>query len=234
MKNEEQQGADTLADLEASMRGAAIVAHLSPEPGGGGHGVPKEKFELEGGIHVMAKPENGSEESRKKVQREEAAWLIAKLLGCSDLVAPTVQRVVPTTRGEVNAALILVWQDMTPLGQPPVNQFSEDDQLLVALFDTVINHNDRSGNNWGAAKTGKQRPRLFDHGNAFGMGNLNSDFVRAHADEQLTDDLVRRLRTLLEWCQAGKLTPALPAGEADDVVRRVEDLLKKKRFPPLF
>jgi hypothetical protein len=124
---------------------------------------------LQGGLGAMAKPADRVAEGATVIRREAAAWIIARELGWSDLVAATIVRVVDLPASGIvgETSVQIIWPDNEPDADP--SSFSDEDVWRAAIFDAVIGHSDRGGHNWlGVPATGAERRlKLVDHGYGF-------------------------------------------------------------------
>jgi hypothetical protein len=170
--------AEHLDKLEAFLEEAPVLHALEPLGGGGGH-PSKEVYVLEGGITVLAKMDDGQPISGEMMRAERAAWIVCRALGWTDLVAATVLRKVPYNGAEYEAAVCVVWAQTT-VPPEPLGNFPDDDVTRAAIFDTLIEHSDRTGNNWCGTPGdhGERRLKLFDHGYSLGVGSrpFSSEF----------------------------------------------------------
>jgi hypothetical protein len=194
---------------------------------------------LEGGVGVLAKPEDEIQNvGSVLVRREVAAWIVARLLGWPDLIAVTVLRQLRSfkTGNPVAASLQVLWP--FPEWLPAVTTLPDDDVWQAAVFDAVVHHSDRSNNNWlgvpGAGRGAQARLRLCDHGYGFepGLAAPSSDFYRAKLGEALPTMVVAALKSLHSGLP-GALQGLLPDPELAGVRERTEFLLSKNelRFP---
>jgi len=127
---------------------------------------PSYLLVLEGGVGVLAKPDDEHQDGPLITKREASAWVLARLIGWSDLVATTVLRPLSSNRNSsvVHASLQVVWSEA---GTKNVSEFSDDDVWRAAVFDAVIRNADRSGEaNWLAVPAYVASPmlKLPDHG----------------------------------------------------------------------
>jgi hypothetical protein len=188
---------------------------------------------LEGGVGVLAKPEDEINLGDVLVRREVSAWIVARLLGWPDLVAVTVLRRIRSfkTGLEVAASVQVLWP--FPERIPVVATFSDDEVWQAATFDSVVRHGDRRNNNWLAVpRPGTGVPvhlRLVDHGYAFdpGLAQPNSDFYLAKQGQALPEAVARGLESL-QTSLPGGLQGLLPDPELAGVRERTEHLLRKK------
>jgi hypothetical protein len=162
--------AEHLDKLEAYLKEAPILHALQPLGGGGGHAA-KEVYVLDGGVTVLAKVDDGQPISGQMMRAERAAWILCRVVGWTDLLAATVIRRVPYNGAEHDASVCVVWAQTTVPPEPIVN-FSDHDVTRAAIFDALIEHSDRTGNNWTGTPGdhGQRRLKLFDHGYSLGVG----------------------------------------------------------------
>lgn len=218
-----------LDQLASYMRTARIVSELTFDQ----HGAHQSYLlVLEGGVGVLAKPEDEINLGDVLVRREVAGWLVARMLGWPDLVAATVLRTIRSfkTGVQVAASLQVLWP--FPERIPPLGTFSDEDVWQAATFDAVVRHNDRRNNNWLAVprpNTGAQpRVRLVDHGYAFdpGLGPPSSDFYLARHGQPLPPFVTAALQAL-QGALPADLQGLLPDPELVGVRERTEHLLRK-------
>lgn len=161
--------------------------------------------------------------------REVAAWVVSDQVGW-DLVPPTVQR------------------EEAPLGPGSLQQFIEHDParhyltlveerpfdfLVFALFDAVINNADRKSGHVLEARDGKLW--AVDHGVSFHVEPKLRTVIWAFADAPLPGPLLDDLERLRESLAGAELRvrlgDLLDAAEVEAARRRVEVLLRVRRFP---
>jgi hypothetical protein len=162
------------------------------------HGAhPSDMLILEGGVGVLAKPADATPDAGDMVPREVAAWVVARALGWTDLMATTVLRQI----NGVDTSVAVLWPSSMP--DTPADQFPDDDVWRAAVFDVLVTQSDRSGHNWLAVPApgsgGQPRLRLVDHGYAFDFPGrpLASSFVELRRDHEIPDDIHEALDTLL-------------------------------------
>jgi hypothetical protein len=223
-------GVDELAAYVAKAR---IVSDWSFEK----HGAHQSYLlVLEGGLGVLAKPEDEIQNvGSVLVRREAAAWVAACLLGWPDLVAVTVLRQLRSfkTGIDVTASLQILWP--FPEWLPAVATLPDEEVWQAAAFDAVIRHTDRSNNNWlgvpGAGHGVQVHLRLCDHGYGFepGLAAPNSDFFKAKQAEKLPDSVIAALKSLLTQFP-GALQGLLLDRELAGIRERTEFLLSKNEL----
>src|SRR5438128_1594760 len=100
-----------LDELEYYLREADVLDCATPSYSGA-HSA-KVRLLLEGGVPALAKPEVGISDGARVVRREVAAWVIARELGFSDMVACTVLRdTVPLVGGgQGTASVQVIWPE---------------------------------------------------------------------------------------------------------------------------
>src|SRR4051794_11579552 len=105
--------------------------------GGGGHPNSFVAI-LEGGVGVLVKTEEPTEEQRRMARREAAAWALCKMLGWRDLMSATILRRVQSleTGAEVEASIQVLWANMA-VGTP-IADLPEDDVWRGAVFDALV------------------------------------------------------------------------------------------------
>ena len=131
---------------------------------------------------------------------EAAAWVLAKGLGWTDLVATTVLRetdAFPDVDEEVTTSLQVLWPGFEL--DANLDQFPDEDIWRAALFDVLIFHTDRT-HNWGAVPGhGQKRLKLIDHGYAFrewAGREFASSFANAKAGRRFPMTSLRRSTTI--------------------------------------
>jgi hypothetical protein len=194
---------DGLDELEHYLRTARILdvgAFPDPDiPAPGAH--PSFRFILEGGVGALAKPAHTIGEGDAVVRYEAAAWVLARQLGWTDLVATSVLRgtdVFPGVEEEVTTSLQILWPGFEL--DADMGQFSDEDIWRAAIFDVLVLHTDRT-HNWGAVPGhGEKRLKLIDHGYAFREWpgrEFASSFANAKAGQEIPDDLAELLDDFL-------------------------------------
>jgi hypothetical protein len=216
-----------LDELEEYLRTARILDVVSPGNIGGAH--EKRLLILEGGVGVIAKPADVSPEAPQMVRREAAAWVLARLLGWSDLVAATVIREIPSfsSGGDVEASLMVAWPNNQPDQDPG---FDDHDVWRAAVFDAAIRQSDRAGHNWlcvpESGGQGTAKLKLIDHGYAFffpGRDQIGSTFVEAKRGQPIPDAVLEGVNEALEqW--PGQLDVLFE--DEDEVPKKVEERLR--------
>jgi hypothetical protein len=157
-----------LDELEECLRTARILDVVAPGNIGGAH--DKRLLILEGAVGVIAKPADASGEAPQMMRREVAAWVLARTLGWSDLLAATVLRHIRSfSSGEqVEASIMIAWPNCQPDQDPG---FDENDIWRAAVFDASIRQSDRAGHNWlcvpAVGGGGTPKLKLIDHGYGF-------------------------------------------------------------------
>lgn len=97
-------------NLEEYLLGVRILSEFAYA----GHGAHTSYFlVLEGGAAALAKPADEIADGTTMVRRERAAWVVAKLLKWSDLMAATVIRTLRSykTGLDTDASLQVIWPD---------------------------------------------------------------------------------------------------------------------------
>ena len=170
--------------------------------GGGGH-PSKFMAVLAGGGRALGKAENASAEAPTMIQRERAAWLLARTLEWTDLVAATVLRHVEAPSGPCMCSLQMIW----PAYSPGVAEdtFPEEDRWRAGIFDVLIKSSDRGGANWLGVPAdpshGQQRLKLVDHGHAFELARpFGSPFFSAFSARKSRAPMTRRSRISRQAC----------------------------------
>jgi hypothetical protein len=218
--------AQVAARLESYLRDA-VVLHVRPLPGGGGH-ASKAALILQGGVGVVAKrAADGNMLTQAK--REVAAWVLAMELGLSTLVPTTVLRQVPetddVTGGYVEASVQVLWPRFTTAAQDSLAcaQCSDELSWSVAVFDILAANTDRNDGNWGTIE-GLPRVALVDHGHAFQGDDSNSPFVERHRGEDIPPDLISCVEQLHANEAASRLTQFLDVPVCQGVFARAAKL----------
>jgi hypothetical protein len=110
-----------LDQLASYIRTARIVSELTFDQ----HGAHQSYLlVLEGGVGVLAKPEDEINLGDVLVRREVAGWLVACMLGWPDLVAATVLRTIRSfkTGVQVAASLQVLWPFPERIPPPALSQ----------------------------------------------------------------------------------------------------------------
>jgi hypothetical protein len=195
---------------------------------------PSYLLVLEGGLGVLAKPEDEHPDGPIIARREAAAWVIAREMGWSDLVSVTVLRQVTSQRGTglVHASLQVLWP--AP-GTRPVADFQDDDIWRAGAFDAVIRNTDRAGeSNWLSVPDHVTHPmlKLPDHGYSLepGIGPPSSAFYSAKKGERLPITVTDALNRLLAGLPASEIGTLLPPAAVDGVTERARALLQGGRL----
>jgi hypothetical protein len=213
--------------LERHLVEAAITQAFTHSMGGGGHPNSFVAI-LEGGIAVLVKTEEPTDDQRKMARREVAAWRLARMLDWPELVSTTVQRRVIslTTGADVEASVQVIWANKQ-VGTA-IADFDEDDVWRAATFDALVRQTDRSASNWlGVPEDpahGRQRPKLIDHGYAFDLTRQGPAEFYAHFKGQ---DLPLSCVEALERGQSQfyALDHLLEAPELEGLLQRAELLV---------
>jgi hypothetical protein len=217
--------------LEVLLEAAAVICLFAPQIQGGGGHASKFFIVLEGGIGVMAKvADPGAPESIRQADREVAGYRLLGLLGWHDLSAVTVRRTItdPKSGVALDAAVQIMWPDNQPAS--PVAGFPADVIMRAGIFDILIEHEDRGGQNWlGVPKSGDQAHLvLIDNGNSLRGAAVNSAFAQAVMGQPLTSAVKAGLSLLVSDLTSGRthrLTPYLQQAELDGIKQRAEAML---------
>jgi hypothetical protein len=185
--------------------------------------------------HLRSNVENG-----QGVEREVAAWEVAKALGHDDIVSPTVERTI-NLNGKGERGSFQQWSNGTVAANLPTDQaygMSKDDLARSALFDHVIGNTDRHSGNW-MMQGGK--PMMIDHGLAFAEknGKVTADLgsrashlsnsLQSHFDRHKEDVLGRRAGVEKAMRKAG-----LGDRQVNAMHQRMDVLGKSSSFHQLY
>ena len=182
-------------------------------------------------IKALVKPATASTGGEASVRRERAAWVVAKMAGWVDLVAPTVIRTWTTgaLKG-TTTSVQLVWSNVRGEGvwQPG---FSAEDVWRAACFDVTVDHRDRRHRNY-LVTYGQDgmRVRLIDHSYAFGYPSHwdapASDFVDRVRGRTLPSNIpvLRPLVNILKGAPQSELPDLLGDTEFDRMLERIRTM----------
>jgi hypothetical protein len=187
---------------------------------------PSKLLVLEGGVGVIAKTE-ANQPQPGMIEWEVAAWEIMKALGWTDLMSATVLRTIERDGDEIRTSVTVAWPSNRP--DAPPDQFPEHDVWRAAIFDVLVNQQDRGGHNWLAvpdpASGGEPRLKLIDHGYAFGDGGLGSTFFEMCDGQDIPQELLEDLRALLGAWPTPGLSDLLPEDVVSKLRERAQRLL---------
>lgn len=160
-----QQGAgEALEHLEIYLRDA----HVRFPKARPFQGSPHRGLLLDGGATALAIRKADGD---RGASAEAAAWEVAKLLGWTDLLSPTVLRRLPPADGaaDVLHAVRLALHGVHT--HAPLTAFSDEDVWRAAAFDYMVFTTDRHGGNYLAMELIAGRPflSLIDHEHAFDL-----------------------------------------------------------------
>lgn len=225
------RGGLSLRHLEEHLRTARILGTYEfPRRSS----FPSYLLVLEGGLGVLAKPEDEHPDGPLIARREAAAWVIAREMGWSDLVSVTVLREVTSQRatGLVQASLQVLWPGA---GTRPLTDFQDDDIWRAGAFDAVIRNTDRTGEaNWLSVPDHVTDPmlKLPDHGYSLepGLGPPSSAFYSVKAGEPLPTTVTDALNRLLAGLPASEIGILLATAAVDGVMDRTRALLQGGRL----
>jgi len=176
--------------------------------GGGGH-PSKFMAVLAGGGGALGKAENASAEAPTMIQRERAAWLLARTLEWTDLVAATVLRHVEAPSGPCMCSLQMIW----PAYSPGVAEdtFPEEDRWRAGIFVPAD------------PSHGQQRLKLVDHGHAFELARpFGSPFFSAFSGQEIPSPYDEALENLAPGVPS--MEELLPQDEYGGFVDRMNHL----------
>lgn len=103
-----------------------------------------------------------------QTEREVGAYQVAKIVGMTDMVAPTVAREVAAKDNKLERGSLQQWQEGTVAFLVP-QEFrygSDRDLARAAVFDYVVGNTDRNPGNW-LVSEGYDKLHLIDHGLIF-------------------------------------------------------------------
>lgn len=223
--------------LELYLQTAPVACAFAPQIQGGGGHASKFFVVLEGGVGVMAKvadPALG--DTVRQADREVGGYRLLRLLGWEDLGAVTVRRQIsnPASGLTVDAAVQLMWPDNQPAAA--VAGFPPDDVTRAAVFDILMEHEDRGGQNWlGVPGSGNAAHLvLIDNGNSLRGAHVNSAFAVAASGRALPAAVMAAMSLLVAELAAGKvdrLVPYLTGAEIDGIRRRAVAMLAAGYVP---
>lgn len=182
---------------------------------------------LADGTKAIVKPATATTGGIQSVKFERAAWVFARLLGWTNLVAPTVVRT--WTRGVLRGHTTSVqraWTNADFEGQIVPGIFRED-VWRAACFDMAVDHKDRRSNNFLLSSEEEGlRVRLIDHGFAFGNPSdwgAASSFVDMVSGQPIPPDLplAREVLVALKAAKQSELTELLPPDEFHRFLERL-------------
>lgn len=200
---------------------------------------------LDGGIALLAKPASGVGDGGCAARNEVAAWLVARLLGWSAMVAATVLRPLrsPTSGTDEEMALQVLWPgyDFTP----DPSTFDDEEVWCAAIFDWLISHSDRVGNNWlgvppaalpftGAFSPHRQQLKLIDHGFAFDYPGRNapaSTFYEIKRGERAPDSCVERVEAFRQEAPNSSLAALIGDDPLQKLLQRADQLVADRTLP---
>lgn len=121
------------------------------------------------------------------VEREVAAWQVAKIVGMQDIVTPCIERTIDGVRGA-----ILEFKQGKEAQEAYDPWDGKTDMQRAALYDFVIGNTDRHQGNWLVEGSGSSaKIHLIDHGLAFPESrrneSWNQSFVK-HARDGYGED----------------------------------------------
>lgn len=218
-----------LNDLETYLEDAEVRQSFAFQAHGAfqGHGAhPSLIVILEGGVGALAKPRD-QEPIAGSADREAAAWLVAKALGWTDLMATTVLREIPRPNGDTTwASVAALW----PMAQPDLDpsNFTDEEIWRAAVFDVVVAAADRVGHNWlgvpSPASGGQPRLKLVDHGYGFSAQPFASEFYNRKQGEEIPDELLADLSRFLDEGSIDGLDALLESARIDEMNDRARKL----------
>jgi hypothetical protein len=223
------------AHLYDYIRTAAIVQQ-GPLQKGGGH-QDKQIAVLDGGVGVVMKlAPTGDGTKQTQVRAECAAPILADMLGWSDLVPVTAMRVVTSLASHEQVAGSV--QVALPLFKPAAeltrqaSSCPDEEIWRVAVFDALAINTDRNATNWGFVEGIEDRPKLIDHGHAFGGPASGAfDFIELCRGRVVPDRLRDRLRErLVGPGLPSELVELLPAGIVQLIEERARTFVETGDF----
>jgi hypothetical protein len=226
---------DGLDELENYLRTARILdVGAFPDPGIPQPGAHQSfRFILEGGVSALAKPAHTIGDGESVVRYEAAAWVVARLVGWTDLVATTVLRhtdAFPDLDDEVATSLQVIWAAAEL--DADMGQFSDEDVWRAAIFDVLVLHTDRTHNWLAVPGHGETRLRLIDHGYAFREWQgreFSSSFANAKAGQEVPDELLEQLEGFLGRAEADEVLDDLLGEQAlEELVARGRTLVEDR------
>jgi hypothetical protein len=183
-------------------------------------------------------------------ERERAGWLIAKALGATTVVPPTVLRPLAVDGYEPDSPFaVSPWIAITQV-DPGLDLLRDDDLAEAAVFDYIIRHADRiagHGNWLGAGSREDLRLVLVDHAEAFpidGQGNaapsglddlfafVPSVFVKRYAGRPLPQQLIDGAQRLIDQWRTldSQLGPLLSEQQRTQIRERATALTAGQRI----
>lgn len=161
-------GSGTYAKIEHDLQFMPIVEHSKL----GNTASSPKKVVLADGTHGVFKDDRNEPCGARHIgcgqqgAREAGAWEIAKIVGMTDMLTPTVKR---DSYQNGRTGVISKWLDNT---HPPFRGMKDVDNKSVAraaVFDYVIGNTDRHNGNW--LLTSDNNVKLIDHGLSFPPDN---------------------------------------------------------------
>lgn len=231
---------DSMTQLEEYLRFAPLIGISEPFKGG----VTEYLYFviLAGGVETVAKPEDALPEGPRTIRSEAAAWVVARTLRWTDLMAATVLRGsgIPSmkTGKDINCSLQLAWPDFSEI-DVWYEDYQDDDIWRAALFDVIVGQCDRKGHNWLAlgGRYGKPRLKLLDNGFAFDAPHrsFRSTPYEKRENENIPERYLPALQRIIDGWDAlsAELTELLAPGSRNAVppVRdRTNHLLTVRRL----
>jgi hypothetical protein len=214
--------------LERYLVEADVTQAFTHSMGGGGHPNSFVAI-LEGGVSVLVKTEEPTEDQKRMARREVAAWRLARMLEWPDLVSATVLRRITslTTGADVEASVQVIWANKE-MGTA-LSEFDEDNVWRAATFDALVRQTDRSASNWlgvpGDPSHGQREPKLIDHGYAFDMTRQGpAEFYQHFKGHDMPGSCIEALETAQSQIYA--LNRLLDGPELDGLISRAELLVE--------
>jgi hypothetical protein len=227
--------ADIFQGFESYLEAAEPAYFFDPPPGGGGH-PGKFGVALEGGVSLLGKPANTLPGGDRIVRSEAAAWQVAKLIYCTDMVSTTVLRtfVLPNAANTVECSVQVIWPAVVA-GQNVT--YVDPDQLLRAgAFDYVISGTDRTAtNNWLMLRSvvvTTLHIMLIDNGFAFGARpGAESVFVTMARGNALPPAILQGVENLQANAGSSRLNSLLDGAQLSELDQRCATLLDRGFIP---
>jgi hypothetical protein len=186
------------SSLETHLRDAHVDYFGVFEARAGGGHPDKELVVMRGGVGALAKLARTETEMRQ-CRAEVMAYQLARALAWDDLVPVTVLREVPSSEGDVQASVQVLWPAYATAEELGLDESAllEPDVWRIAVLDALLLNGDRNRGNWGMVA--RTKLGLIDHGNSAisGMPGV-SPFAQARRDHVLPHEVQERLEALVD------------------------------------